>query len=242
MEEIREDEEKSNNTQKSNPSLNSIQEMTLKHRSMFYFSLISINIISFLTGISILSNHAYYLNPDFNFSNNISLHIFIIIYSLGIVSALIFAFLFALIVKLFYNYKSRNKNNNINNISDRSNILSKDQISLTLINNNQNDIALIPFTLSYFIIFIIAIYFVALPYAFILIIKLFQNDYLCQVFDFLLLYFFLFINLIAGLIMVIVLFYMVFKKRSGNARKFGYIVDNKNVENIRNEIRDAIKV
>ena len=54
--------------------------------------------------------------------------------------------------------------------------------------------------------------------------------------------FFLFINLIAGLIMIIVLFYMVFKKRSGSVRKLEYPVDNNNIENIREEIREAIKI
>ena len=244
MEEIRENEEKSEYTKNSKPSLDSIQELTVKHRKLFYFSLIGINILSFITGIYILNEHSYYLNPDFKFSNHISLYVFIIIYTLGIISALVFSFVFAIIVKLIYIYKNR-KNNNTINENPKSAILSSiqdhSQISFTLLYSNQNEISLIPFTLSYFIIFIIAMYFISLPYAFILIVKLFQNDYLSQFFDFFLIYFFLFINLIAGLIMVIVLFYMVFKKRTGNARKFGYTIDNNNVENIRKEIRDAIK-
>ena len=42
--------------------------------------------------------------------------------------------------------------------------------------------------------------------------------------------------------MVIALFYMVLAKRSGTVRKFDYPVDNDDVETIRAQVRDAIKV
>ena len=115
------------------------------------------------------------------------------------------------------------------------------RLSIFVLNNKQNEIALIPFTFSYFIIFTIAIYFIALPYAFILLIKLFQNDFLCKVFSFFLLYLFLIINLFAGLIMVLVLFYIVFVKKRGNVRKQEYNIDNSNLDNIKNEIRNAMQ-
>ena len=240
MEKIDEDLGSNEIMNQSKPSLESMQEMNIDHRKLFYLSLIIINIFSFISGIYILNSHEYYLNPDFKFSNHISLIVFIIIYTLGIISALILSTIFAIIVKIIYRYKSKSniKDNQISGWT--SNEQDHTQVSFTLINSNLNDIALIPFTLSYFIIFIIAMYFIALPYSCILIIKLFQNEHLSHVFRFLLLYFFLLINLIAGLIMVIVLFYMVFKKRTGNPRKSGYDIDNENVETIKNEIRNAI--
>ena len=48
-------------------------------------------------------------------------------------------------------------------------------------------------------------------------------------------------NLFAGLIMVLLLFYIVFGKKRINVRKKPYNIDNSNLENIRNEIRNAMK-
>ena len=247
MKEILEEDEKSKKT--DIPSLNSVIEMSRKNRSLISLTLFSINIISFIFGVYILYHNDYYLNPEYKFVNQISLYVFIIIYTLGMLSALIFSFLFALIMKIIIHYKNKNKksmnfnNNNsnlelISNEEVRSSVLSP--ISSFILNNKQNEIALIPFTLSHFIVFTIGIYLIALPYAFLLITYLFQNEFFCKVFSFILLYLFVLINLCAGLINAIVLIYLVFVKKRGNIRKMEYNIDNKNIENIRNEIRNAM--
>ena len=159
-------------------------------------------------------------------------------------SALFISFLFSLIMKLIQNYKNNNNSSNNNDKSQADLINNEDnhtRLSIFILNDNQNNIALIPFAFSYFIVFTIAIYFIALPYSFILIIKLFQNKFLCKVFSFFFLYFFMIINLFAGLIMVLLLFYIVFGKKRINVRKQQYNIDNSNLENIRNEVRNAMK-
>ena len=245
---IEEEDEKSKNT--DIPSLNSVIEMNSKNRSLFSITLFSINVISFVFGVYILYHNDYYLNPEYKFVNQISLYIFIIIYTLGMLSSLILSFLFALVMKIIIHYKNNNKksmNFNNNNNSNLELIANEEvrssvhtPISSFILNNKQNEIALIPFTLSYFIAFTIGIYLVALPYAFLLITYLFQNEFLCKVFSFLLLYLFMLINLCAGLINAVVLIYLVFVKKRGNIRKMEYNIDNKNIENIRNEIRNAM--
>ena len=90
MAEIIEEDEKSKNTFKSKLSLDSVEEISSRTRSLLSLSLIIINLISIIIGIFILYNNNYYLNPDFKFSNQISLFIFIIIYTFGILFALIF--------------------------------------------------------------------------------------------------------------------------------------------------------
>ena len=126
MEEILEDEAKSKNTSKSKPSLDSIEEMSSKNRTFFRLTLITINIISFIIGIYILYNNNYYLNPDFKFSNYISLYFFIILYSFGMLSALILSFLFSLVLKIIYHYKNNNsKDNNIN--SSKNDLMENEQ-------------------------------------------------------------------------------------------------------------------
>ena len=238
---IEEEDEKSKNT--DIPSLNSVIEINSKNRSLFSITLFSINVISFIFGVYILYHNDYYLNPEYKFVNQISLYIFIIIYTLGMLSSLILSFLFALVMKIIIHYKNNNNNNNSNleliaNEEVRSSVHTP--ISSFILNNKQNEIALIPFTLSYFIAFTIGIYLVALPYAFLLITYLFQNEFFCKVFSFLLLYLFMLINLCAGLINAVVLIYLVFVKKRGNIRKMEYNIDNKNIENIRNEIRNAM--
>lgn len=243
MEEIIEEDEKSKNSHGTKLTLDSVQEISKKNRTILSISLIIINIISFILGIYILYYNDYYLNPDFNFSNRISLYIFIIIYTLGMIFALIISFLFGLIVKFIYQYKNNNNLEDINNKSNEDLIKNKQEhgrISIFILNNKENDIALIPFSLSYFIVFTIGIYFIALPYAFILIIKLLQNDSLSKFYSFFLLYLFIFINLFAGLVIVLVLFYIVFMKKRENIRKREFTIDNSNIENIRNEIKNAM--
>ena len=244
---IEEEDENSKNT--DIPSLNSLIEMSNKNRSLFSKTLFSINIISFIFGVYILYHNDYYLNPEYKFVNQISLYVFIIIYTLGMLSALILSFLFALIMKIIIHYKNNNKKSmNFNNNNSNLELIANEElrssvhtpISSFIINNKQNEIALIPFTLSYFIAFTIGIYLIALPYSFLLISYLFQNEFLCKVFSFILLYLFMLINLFAGLINAVVLIYLVFVKKRGNIRKMDYNIDNKNIENIRNEIRNAM--
>ena len=125
---------------------------------------------------------------------------------------------------------------NNNNDPDHSRITS------FILSNRQNEIAIIPFTLSYFIAVTIALYFISLPYSFFLIINLLKNNTYSKISTFFSLYFFLMINLFAGAIMIFVLFYMIFVKRGGSVRNIKYQFDNINIENIREEIRDAIKI
>jgi hypothetical protein len=239
MEEMNvEDQKKSTNY--SRPSLDSIQEISYKKENYIRISLILINIISLITGIYILNHRDFYLSPDYKFQNYKSLYVFIIVYMLGMLAALFLSFLIAITAKLIYYFKNKKQNEFI--IQNENNEQFNTRITEFIANNRQNEVAIIPFTLSYFIAVTIGIYFIALPYSFFLIINLFRNDSYSQFITFFWLYFFLLINLIAGGIMVFALFYMVFAKRSGSVRKIEYPVDDDNVENIRAQVRDAIKV
>ena len=236
----------SNNKSSIRPSFDSIQEMSYRKEYYFRYSLIIINILSLITGIYILYNREFYLSKDYKFSNYNSLYIFIIAYTLGMISALILSFFIALIAKLIYFFKNKKQNNPENDIPN-INLFNNEEgphsrISLFILDNRPNEVAIIPFTLSYFIALTIGLYFIALPYSFCLIINLLKNQFYSKFVTFFWLYFFLLINLIAGSIMIIVLFYMVFKKRSGSVRKMDYPVDNNNIENIREEVREAIKI
>jgi hypothetical protein len=244
MEEINVEDKKSANFSK--PSFDSIQEISYNKEKYIRISLIIINIISLITGIYILNHSGFYLNPDYKFQNHRALFIFIIVYMLGMISALIISFFIALTAKIIHYLKYRNQNDSNNNIIQNENSENNEQfhnrIADFIINNKKSEFALIPFTLSYFIAVTLGLYFIVLPYSFFLIINLLRNETYSNFIPFFWLYLFLIINLLAGLIMVISLFYMVFAKRSGSVRKLEYPVDNDNVENIREQVRNAIQI
>ena len=223
--------------------MDSIQEISNKKEYYFRISLILINIMSIIIGIYIINHRDFFLNSDYKFINYISLYAFVIIYTLGMLSALILSFLIAIFAKFINLFRNKKENNSINDLPE---LINNDQphsrISEFIIKNKQNEVALIPFTLSYFIAITIGLYFIALPYSFCLIINLLRNETYSKISEFFCLYFFLIINFFAGLIMIIVLFSMVFIKRSGSVRKFDYPVDNNNIENIRAEVKEAIKI
>ena len=234
-------------TNKIRPSLDSIQEISRKKEYTIRISLILINVLSLFLGGYILKFRDHFLNPDYKFQNYRSLYFFVIIYTLGMILALFLSFLVALTVKIFYFFKKKeNRSENSTIEVPSNNLINNEQahsrISTFVMNNQQNEIALIPFTLSSFLVISIGLYFISGPYSFFLLINLFRDKIYSNFFSFLWLYIFLGINFLAGLIMFLSLFYMVFAKRSGSVRKFEYPIENENIENIRNEVRDAIKI
>lgn len=234
------------NTNIKRPSLDSIQEISQSKEILMRRILILINIASLIIGGYILYFSDYFLNSDYKFKNYYALYIFIIAYTLGMILALILSFLTALIVKFIYFFKNKGHSTEKSTIDTNNNLILDEQahsrISIFVMNNTQNEIAIIPFTLSYSLAFTIGIYFISLPYSFFLLINLFRDKTYSNIISFFWIYIFLGINLVAGLMLFASLFYMVFAKRSGSVRKFEYAIENENIENIRNEVRDAIKI
>ena len=233
-------------TNRKRPSLDSIQEISQNKEICMRRILILINIASLIIGGYILYFRDYFLNPDYKFKNYYALYFFIIAYTLGMILALILSFLTALIVKVIYFFKNKGHSTEKSTIDTNNNLILDEQahsrISVFVMNNTQNEIAIIPFALSYSLVFIIGIYFISLPYSCLLLINLLRDKTYSDVISFSWIYIFLGINLVAGLMMFVSLFYMVFAKRSGSVRKSEFPIENESIENIRNEVRDAIKI
>ena len=224
----------------SQSSINSNPE--LKDIKIYYLriSLIIINIISTISGCYIFKNKQYYLSSDNKFEYHNSLFIFIILYALGMVAALVFSFLFTLVIKFIsFIYSLFNKE------SPRELLKYEEQraseSSLRFILTNANELSLIPYTFTIFIVSTCILYFLSLPYSIFLLIFLNNNDLYSHYQDFLLLYFFIVINMFAGLILFYVSIIIVFVKRDGSFRKRSFFIDDNNLNNLRNEIRDAIQ-
>jgi len=233
-------------TNRKRPSLDSIQEISQNKEICIRRILILINIASLFIGGYILNFRDHFLNPDYKFKNYYALYFFIIAYTLGMILALILSFFTALIVKVIYFFKNKGHSTEKSTIDTNNNLILDEQahsrISVFVMNNTQNEIAIIPFALSSSLVFIIGIYFISLPYSCLLLINLLRDKTYSDVISFSWIYIFLGINLVAGLMMFVSLFYMVFAKRSGSVRKFEFPIENENIENIRNEVRDAIKI
>ena len=213
----------------------------LKENKIYYLriSLIIINIISAISGIYIFQNKQYYLSQDYKFEYHDSLQLFIILYSFGMVGAFIFSFLFSIFIKLFIymkNFCCGDTSKSLNKNEDR---LSENSFRNILL--NANEISIIPYALSLFIVITTIIYFLSLPYSIFLLIFFSKNEYYSYCQNFSLLYFFVIINTLAGLILFYVLIIVVFAKRDGSFRQRSFYIDDNNLNILRNEIRGAMQ-
>lgn len=218
----------------SNSSINSNPE--IKDKKILRISLIFINIISSFSGFYILKNKKYYLSPEYNFEYSDSLLVYVITYSLGMLAALIFSILFGAFIKIFIYIINMFKEN-------QATLANNEQLSensFRYINGNSNDVSFIPYTFTSFVVVTMVIYFISLPYSIFLLIFMTRNETYSNFKDYRLLYFFVIINTLAGLILFYVLLIIVFVKRERSFRKINYYIDDNNLDNLRNEIRGAM--
>ena len=229
-----------NNLRNSTSSINSNPE--LKDNKIFFLRilLIIINAISAILGYFIYKNKEYYLKKDYNFEYFYYLLIFIIIYSLGMLLTLIAAFILAIIIKTFFIIlKSCSKNDNHQSLIKGEK--SPSENSIRFINSNADEISIIPYTLTWFVVITSIIYFLSLPYSIFLLIFLHKDKTYSSITNFRILYSFLVINLIAGLILFYVILLVIFVKREGSLRKKRLSIDDKNLEEIKKEIKEAMQ-
>ena len=221
----------------SQSSINSNPELKEKKVYFLRISLIIINIISLIAGFYLYQNRIYYLSSEYKFDYRNYLFIFIILYSLGMVGTLVFSFLLAILLKIFIFI--------VNLFSEESKPLIKNgeihsENSFRFINAYANEISIIPYSLTFFIICTATLYLIALPYSIFLLIFMNKNIYYSNTKDFALLYIFVIVNAIAGFILFYILLIIVFAKRDGSFRQRSYFIDDNNLNNLRNEIRGAM--
>ena len=151
-------------------------------------------------------------------------------------ASLIFSILFTALIKIslyIFNLFKENQATLANNEQLSEN-------SFRYINSNSNDVSFIPYAFTFFVVATMIIYFISLPYSIFLLIFMTRNETYSNFKDFRLLYFFVIINIFAGLILFYVLLIIVFVKRDGSFRKINYYIDDNNLDNLRNEIRGAM--
>ena len=213
-----------------------------QHKTYLSKTILLMSFLSLIIGLYILFNQSYYLNKDYNFSNLKTLYYYIIIYTLGLFGVIIISFCLALIIKLMSSIKKCLKSNTIDN--EKENILiseeEDDDNFLSQILENANNISMIPYTFSICVLFTIILYLTGFPLSWYLIYSLMKNNIYYNVFNFFLLYCFIFINTISGSIFIFVLVIFIKTRRQNSLRKLSFIYDDYNLEAVYKEVKDAI--
>ena len=229
-----------NEIRNSLSSIDSNPELGDKRTFYLRISLIIINIISAILGCYIIKYKDYFLDSEYNFEYPEPLLIYILLYSLGMISTFIFAFIFSLLIKCLA-FIGNLFSNNDKNLLIKGDDRQPSENSFRYINYHSDEIGIIPYTITWFIVATAIIYFLSLPYSLFLLIFLQKNKIYSSLNDFRALYLFLVINFIAGLILFYVILIIAFAKREGSLRKKKLSINDKNLENLREEIRGAMQ-
>ena len=190
----------------------------------FKIFFISMSIVCSIFGIFLLINKDYYFSNDYNFKYLNLLIIFVYIYTIGILSAIIISFvlsIFIFIILKIINCCKKKKQNNMN------------------LGNNIDELSFINLWISISTLIIIFLYLLTLLYGIFLIIKMRKNINYKDYLKFFFLYSFIIINILLGLSLFIKFLKKLFTKQKTSNRVKHYKLEEEYLENIEKEINQA---
>ena len=190
----------------------------------FKIFFISLSIVSSIFGIFLLINKDYYFSNDYNFKYLNLLIIFVYVYTIGILSAIIISFvlsIFIFIILKIINCCKKKKQNNMN------------------LGNNIDELSFINLWISISTLIIIFLYLLTLLYGIFLIIKMRKNINYKDYLKFFFLYSFIIINILLGFSLFILFLKKLFTKQKTSNRVKHYKLEEEYLENIEKEINQA---
>jgi hypothetical protein len=190
----------------------------------FKIFFISMSIVSSIFGIFILFNKDYYFSNDYKFKYLNLLIIFVYVYTIGILSAIIISFflsIFIFIILKIINCCKKKKQNNMH------------------LGNNIDEISFLNLCISISTLIIIFLYLLTLVYGIFLIIKMRKNINYKDYLKFFFLYSFILINILLGLSLFIKFLKKLFTKQKTSNRVKHYKLEEEYIENIEKEINQA---
>ena len=190
----------------------------------FKIFFISMSIVSSIFGIFILFNKDYYFSNDYKFKYLNLLIIFVYVYTIGILSAILISFvlsIFIFIILKIINCCKKKKQNNMN------------------LGNNIDELSFINLWISISTLIIIFLYLLTLLYGIFLIIKMRKNINYKDYLKFFFLYSFILINILLGLSLFIKFLKKLFTKQKTSNRVKHYKLEEEYIENIEKEINQA---
>jgi hypothetical protein len=200
--------------------IQSINELNSTEEYFFRRIILLICVINSILGYYLLANSSFYIIPKESFFYRNLLKYFIIIYSLNLLLTLMISFIISLFIYIFYLIFIKKR--------------SKNEISV-------DDVSLIPYTFTIFIILDIILYFLALPFTIFLFWKMIKNEIYADIKKFLMLYIFIGINFIIGLILLYIIFVMILKNATHSVKQIKFDFDELKLNKIKDEINDAMK-
>ena len=201
--------------------IKSINELTPTEEYFFRRIIILICIINSILGYYILSNTSYYILLKEKFVYQNELHFFIIIYSLNLLFTLVISFIIAFTIYVIYSLFIKKR---------KTKSTSWDEISL------------IPYMFTIFIISDLILYFSALPCSFFFLWKMWHNTEYSNIKKYLLLYVFLGINSIIGLILLYSLISIIIKNATHSVKQIKFEFNEEKLGKIKNEVKAAMTV
>ena len=190
----------------------------------FKIFFISMSIVCSIFGIFLLINKEYYFSNEYKFKYLNLLIIFVYIYTIGILSAIIISFvlsIFIFIILKIINCCKKKKQNNMN------------------LGNNIDELSFINLWISISTLIIIFLYLLTLLYGIFLIIKMRKNINYKDYLKFFFLYSFIIINILLGFSLFILFLKKLFTKQKTSNRVKHYKLEEEYLENIEKEINQA---
>ena len=190
----------------------------------FKIFFISMSIVCSIFGIFLLINKEYYFSNEYKFKYLNLLIIFVYVYTIGILSAIIISFvlsIFIFIILKIINCCKKKKQNNMN------------------LGNNIDELSFINLWISISTLIIIFLYLLTLLYGIFLIIKMRKNINYKDYLKFFFLYSFIIINILLGFSLFILFLKKLFTKQKTSNRVKHYKLEEEYLENIEKEINQA---
>ena len=198
--------------------IKSLNELTPTEEYYFRRIILIICFINTILGYYILSNSSFYIIQEFYYKKE--LKCFIMIYTLNLLLTFIISFLISLTIYFIYSVFIKKK--------------SKEKLPI-------DEVSLIPYTFTIFIILDIILYFSALPCSLFFLWKIIKNDEYSNYKKYLLLYIFIGINLIIGLILLYTLIVMIIKNATHSDKQIKFDFDESKLSKIKDEVTVAMK-
>ena len=200
--------------------IKSMNELTPTEEYFFRRIILIICIINSILGYYLLSNYSFYFTPKEKFKYHNELKYFIIIYSLNLLLTLTISFLISLSIYIIYSFFIKKR--------------SKTKIPI-------DDISLIPYTFTIFIILNIILYFTALPCSIFFLWKMLNNEIYSDARKYKLLFIFIGINSIIGFILFYIIIVMIIKNTTHSVKQIKFDFDVSKLNKLKDEINVAMK-
>ena len=215
----------------SNDSIDSIPEFNKKIQIFFKIIFAIFSLISFTLGIIIFFYNDIYLLK--NFKKSLLLFIFILSYTIGVLSSFLLSFIISIIMYLItfiFNYFNKREIYNMKDMVNELDMIHKEE-----------HFSIISYALAIFTLMIIIFYLASIPYGIYLLLNLIKDENYKKYSSYLLIYIFIGLNILIGVFMLLFFLYsMICFKPEDSILHNNNAFNNLDLIKVTNEIEMAL--